>query len=172
MVELSELIERVEKAVGPDRDLDALIWVATGPATNASGWCGFALDEGWRYEYEASGHFPGEVMEFAVNSAGQRLPQALREAPVFTFSVDAALALVEKMRPGYRWGVSSVAIKIGAYPDGKTAYGEGFRAHVTKNSPLRPMPSTADAPTPALAIIRALLRSLDTDNKGAVHGAP
>lgn len=86
--------------------------------------------------------------------------------PDYTRSVDAALALVEKMRPGYRWGVSSVAIKIGAYPDGKTAYGEGFRAHVTKNSPLRPMPSTADAPTPALAIILALLRSLLNTTEG------
>lgn len=170
MSDLRGLIERCEKATGPDRELDALIWVATGPATNASGWCGFALDEGWRYEYEASGRFPGEVMEFAVNSAGQRLPQALREAPVFTASVDAALALVEKMRPGYRWGVSSVAIKIGAHPDGKTAYGEGFRAHVTKNSPLRPMPSTADALTPALAIILALLRSLLNTTEGGEAG--
>ena len=135
MSDLRGLIERVEKATGPDRELDAQIYI-------------------W------------------VHGLRANAPVLWTQVAPYTNSLDAALALVEKMRPGYRWGVSSVAIKIGAYPDGKTAYGEGFRAHVTKNSPLRPMPSTADAPTPALAIILALLRSLDTDNKGAAHGAP
>ncbi len=155
MADLRGLIERCEKATEPDRELDGdLHEMAYGEWLRKHGY----VSQG------ETGYFSPTP---PVQGAGH-----VRAPEHYTDSVDAALALVEKMRPGYRWGVSSVAIKIGAYPDGKTAYGEGFRAHVTKNSPLRPMPSTADAPTPALAIILALLRSLDTDNKGAAHGAP
>ncbi len=138
MTDLRGLIERVEKATGLDRELDGAIHNALF---------------GTAYV-----RCTGSVTGFMTSATNNGNPTV----PIYTNSVDAALALVEKMRPGYRWGVSSVAIKIGAHPDGKTAYGEGFRAHVTKNSPLRPMPSTADAPTPALAIILALLRSLDS----------
>ena len=147
MSDLRGLIERVEKATGPDREIDWAIADATNHPSFAT-----------RFEHMWPPFGIGSSLDCAILD--------------YTASVDAALALVEKMRPGYQWGVSSVGIKIGTHPDGKAAYGEGFRAHVTKNSPLRPMPSTADAPTPALAIILALLRSLDTDNKGAAHGAP
>ena len=85
----------------------------------------------------------------------------------YTASIDAALALVERMLPGWKWGVASVAVKTGEKsPEGYPRYGTGFRAHVTQVSALRPMPSVAEGPTAPLAILVALLRSL---SQGAGH---
>lgn len=64
-------------------------------------------------------------------------------------SLDAAVALVEKMLPGWAWGVHVNLRAVG-----------GFLAHVTERSPIRPMPNIGAAPTPALALIAALLRAL------------
>ena len=67
--------------------------------------------------------------------------------PPYTRSVDAAIALVEMKLPDHQWGVH--------------CHKSAFRAHVTKRSPFRPMPNIGDAPTPALALISALLAALE-----------
>lgn len=82
----------------------------------------------------------------------------------FTASVDAALALVERVLPGWRYGVSCHSIRDGLYEDGPHAgrpkHADGFRAHVTERSPLRPMPNIADAKTAPIAILVCLLTAL------------
>ncbi len=136
--DMVELLARIEAATGPDRELDGdLHNVLFGTAYVRSA---------------------GSVSGFMTSETDNGNPYVER----YTASIDAALALVERMLPGYRWGVSAVGIKRGTHPDGKAAYVDGFRAHVTESSPLRPMPSTADAPTAPLAILAALLKALTT----------
>lgn len=90
------------------------------------------------------------------------------EGNQYTASIDAALALVERMLPGHRWGISTHSIKSGAKNErGWPLHADGFRAHVTERSALRPMPSIADAPTAPLAILAATLSALIT--QGALH---
>lgn len=65
---IPSLIERLEKASGPDRDLDGAIAVAVGPWTERHG-------------------LPGPWVSKGPN-------HAINEAPHFTASLDAALTLV------------------------------------------------------------------------------
>lgn len=66
--------------------------------------------------------------------------------PNVTASIDAALALVERTLPEWRWGLH--------------CHNGLIRGYVVKSSPLRPMPVIADKPTAPLAILSALLRAL------------
>ena len=94
MTETEKLIERLEKATGPDRELDAAIWVAT--------------TEGVRLTKNS---FGGTLVE--QHGVAWRLDEAVHH---FTASLDAALALVERGRPECRptlwknhsreWGVN------------------------------------------------------------------
>jgi hypothetical protein len=80
--DLTGLIERVEKATGPDRYLDGAIWKALHPQladTNARDTAGWLV--------------------------GGDHAQATR-APEITASLDAALALVEEKLPGVYWHVA------------------------------------------------------------------
>jgi len=148
---LKALAERVEGATGPDRELDealmALVYVRDKRHIGAT--------EGW--EDEPDSFVP--VKEFVwVDPATDRWVSTA--AYNFTSSIDAALGLVERVLSGYRWGVASAPMKTGFYPDGKPSYGDGFKAHLTEPSALRPMPSVAQGVTPPLAILAALLRAL------------
>ena len=88
---LQALLERVEKAEGPDRELDALIWTAaTGHET----------------------HYPNPYMREAeglhayTERRGDDLSRWYR-VPALTDSIDAAVALVESRLIGPSWSVSS-----------------------------------------------------------------
>lgn len=139
---LEGLIERVKAATGADARLDVDL----------------ATLSGWKWN----------VMEGALgywtDPDGDQ-----RGIPNYTASIDAAIALVERVLPNFRWGVSGHSLKDGVYADGphkgKPKYAAGFRAHVTKHSPLRPMSTIADAKTAPLAILAALLHALkETSN--------
>ncbi len=153
---LVELVERVTKATGPDRILDAAI------ARDVAGLC---LHGSWHSEGPDGDR--GRVCDDCgadswgnLGKAGQRLSDPL---PAYTGSIDADVLLLERVLPDYRWGVSAVGVRTGERsPEGWARYADGFRAHVTKSSPLRPMPVTADALTAPLAIILALLRALSS----------
>lgn len=85
MTDLSELLERVKAATGPDRDLDAAIGKALGAEFKAR-------------NVHRRGHYIGGK------------PVLLRVAedyPRFTASVDATLALVERCLPGWRYDIHS-----------------------------------------------------------------
>ena len=151
--DIASLLERVEKATKADRDLDRDLCLGL----SYSGYVDAPLnlrraeDDWLDYECVEDGH----------------TVQCSDTPPELTASIDAALALVERMLPGWKWGVASVAVKTGEKsPEGYPRYGTGFRAHVTQVSALRPMPSVAEGPTAPLAILVALLRSL---SQGAGH---
>src|SRR5438105_1932936 len=79
--DLSALIERVEKATGPDRELDEAL----------------ALAFGWRLREIV---LVRTVLEWE-RPTGFRLPiGTMADPPFFTASLDAALALVERVLPG------------------------------------------------------------------------
>ncbi|WP_300573431.1 hypothetical protein [Phenylobacterium sp.] len=83
MTEIEGLIERLEKATGGDRELDLDIaqqfgWTNTGPNFLGSG-----------IRADLIGFAPSTAMFAAI--------------PACTTSLDAALALVERVRPGWRF---------------------------------------------------------------------
>jgi len=137
---IAELIERLEKAEGPDREIDADILLALDQQPNEH------YKEPWRRPILLSREQqrPGllEYVEISGVSA--------RAAPAYTASLDAALSLVERKLPGVHWSVSNAAVKP--------------RANVWMPQPTRPiMGPYSSGATPALAVCLALLRALSTE---------
>lgn len=150
---LSGLRERIKAATGPDRKIDCEIEAAIIHRER------FVVVPPPFYDPERYFCNPDP----SVDWIGYDL---LNTAPRYTASIDAALALVERMLPGWKWGVSSIAVRTGEKTaEGYPRYGEGFRAHVTAVSALRPMPSIGEAPTAPLAILLALLTALQENTK-------
>lgn len=138
MSDLRGLIERVEKATGPDREIDGdLHEMAYGEWLRKHGY----VSQG------ETGYFSPTP---PVQGAGH-----VRAPEHYTDSVDAALALVEKMRPGWRLSLGGsgdawqALIHENIVPHKSADFGES-------GSQTRPLP---------LAIILALLRSLDSPEK-------
>jgi hypothetical protein len=136
MSDLAELLARVEAATGPDRELDAQIVCAAN---------------GWTFErFSTPTDRPRMTGCFIyVRSNGVRVWSQAEDNACVTASLDRALALVERVRPGWwreftehdnggprRWLVTLTA------PRGTPGVGE------------------AEASTPALALLAALLKSL------------
>ena len=86
-VTMEELLERVRKAEGGNRELDAALFVVLVPNPR----------DPWRY-WHADMERPGIVLD------GPHDAQA-ENAPAYTTSLDAALALMEAKLPGCRWNV-------------------------------------------------------------------
>lgn len=99
MADLAELLARVKAATGPDRELDALVWASTLPS-DGIGLDGYGLPDGSHFEHEADED--GSVSQYVILD-GKSHKRARRSAPDFTASIDAALALVERMLPGTCW---------------------------------------------------------------------
>lgn len=116
---IAELLERVEGATGPDRELDAAL-------------C-------------ATLRFGGDERCVRYPKTWTRVGQIRDWVPVYSASLDAALALVERVLPGWTWeGGRDPAKASWAYLYAKID-GPTF---------------SASAPTAALALLAALLRSL------------
>lgn len=93
---LPALLARVEAATGPDRALDSSLWAALGDRVGGTS----DLDAWLRGDPIP----PAEpVMGLTIAEALDRGVYGIAEAwrvPRFTTSLDAAVALVEKLRPG------------------------------------------------------------------------
>ena len=140
MTDLTDLIARVEKLEGPDREVDDLIAVRVArmkPTTT--------------YGHEVLGN----------------LREAPNRSPLYTASLDAALALVERVLPGWGGMVDFGALMCGAAVHSADLW-----------SPVREVGETEDgfpvdirdeargeAKTPALALILTLLRALQASEK-------
>jgi len=86
------LAERVEKAPGPNRELD--IQIALAIDWSASEWASG--------EYSIRAYVEDYGMEDAVNNAEAALPALWHDLPLFTSSLDAAMQLVpEKYRDDF-----------------------------------------------------------------------
>jgi hypothetical protein len=140
----AELIERLEKARGEDRELDGLIfgWLhKTEPCGTFM--CGFDEE---KFQFRHPDDAPtGRFRAWYVRG---------ENVPAYTASIDAVVALVERELPG--WGYYLRSDKEGngcglVYPD-------AFRV----------TPCHCMGATPAIAVCLALLRALEAqeDNHG------
>jgi hypothetical protein len=139
-----ELITRVESATGASEELDALIMCALVAPAGAyvekspfnGAWCIY------------NGKPQGGVPRLWERSRGWYRPE---DWPL-TASVDATLALVEWVLPGWR---RSLYERVAG--EWEAALGQHYLGRVDKG-PHQVV--TASAPTPALALILATLRAL------------
>ena len=139
--DLTGLIERLEAATGPDRELDRAI---------------MALSYTWERRYIGGRCDPSCCPEGAhldgvwVDPATDRWKTTARNGFEFTASLDAAMALVERVQPG--WNCSAINLK----PDPCEAY-------VWRRSERCVRDVGGKGPTPAIALLIALLRTLETE---------
>lgn len=143
MPDLAALAERLEKATGPDRELDADISVVL-----------LGGEIQWKQTRFTGESYPARKYASRDHVGGF----AVGPVELLTASIDAALALVEKVLPGWSWQIGTyarVGISAQLAEPISTEYGPaiGQRADVK-------------APTAPLAILIALLRTL---SKGTDH---
>ncbi len=86
---MSDLIERLEKATGPDREIDAALVKALCPDALVS-------------QYLASDEEPSVFHAQSLGISDRS------DVPRYTASLDAALTLVERALPGTEWAVSTL----------------------------------------------------------------
>lgn len=147
---LDELIERVEKLTGPDRELDADLCIALG-------YIGYADEPlNLRREDGNTGWLDYEVME------GGKLIDCTDQPPPLTASTDSALALRERALPG--WTIARMS-----QGDNKLWTVELREGFLTSYGRVVIEPSHYRGTTLPLAIILATLRALKTLS-GDSHG--
>ena len=135
-MEASELIERLGKATVADRNLDAALHVAlVKPEQRADDLCYFRVPSANMDHMEMCA--PGTYW------LKERSGASLQIAPAYTASLDAAIALVERVLPGTEWAVS-------------TLY-ERNHAEVNMNAE---EPVTATGATLPIALCLALLKAV------------
>jgi hypothetical protein len=140
VTDLLDLKRRIEEAKGPDRELDCLIAVALA---------GFKTEPP---RYEGAGVRYCQPMEDGRYAVPGNAPDMLVRD--YTRSIDVALALVERVLPGYR-------------PEfGK--WDHGWEASLWE-PPEYNIAEGVVAPTPALALILALVNALIAQQEPA-HG--
>lgn len=131
LTELQSLLARVEAATEPDRDIDADLTVAL---------------LGGKAEWLTAQYTGDLVAAHVVPSANHRGGLAKQPVYALTASLDAALALVGRVLPGWAWSVGNKASGGQAYlmsgPGAVLCGGE--------------------ANTPALSLLAALLKALIT----------
>ena len=124
MTDRAELLSKLEAATGPDMDLDAALAEFAGAQIKRE-----PKPRNWRVAEKRAGPW--------------------RNLPRYTSSIDAALALVERLLPGFDYilehtnGGLTISCLLGTADPDKRAFGA----------------------TPSLAILIALLRSLPQDTK-------
>lgn len=130
MTTLQDLLERVEKAEGPDREIDVALWLHTTPGATRRG----------THVKHAHSDAEWDVDE-TRDATGY-----LVVVPAYTASLDAALALVERKLPGWTWRLDSP--DSASEPAFARLSGPEWRS------------GAGWAKTPALALLAALLRAL------------
>lgn len=144
MTDLTSLIEKLEKAEGPSRDLDVEIMNTLAPRSP-----------------DEKRLFDGKVYPATWGAVGQVCDHIryFVEAPFLTSSIDAAVALAERVLPGWGWGIESNTHHIKACLNPE--YGEPVCQHphwaAVSNTSGRQF---EDAASPAIALVLATLRAL------------
>jgi len=135
---MEALIRKLEKAEGPDRELDALIAAALPLLPpDAPAWL-----VNWKGGFAADGR-----QVFAMHSDGRR--GVNWSAPPLTGSLDAALTLV---KPGY-------AVEIAICPEMKSTVARVYRGAIRENSAGEPTGYSANRD---LAVCIASLRARES----------
>ena len=125
---LEDLLARVEQAPGPDRELDGTLWCLS---------VGYA---------ERVSHNPSTV--FYTKSSGENANMSRESIPEYSASIDAALALVERLLP-----LHDIELHCFHHANGTSFYAE-----------IGDQPQVEGATLP-LAILAALLRALTTQTE-------
>ena len=136
MADLAELLERVKAATGPDREIDVALWLAMTPG---------ATYRTTRVRHDRTGR-EWDINEPRINGG------AMVEVPEYTASLDAALALVERVLD-----TAFIDIEVAKRFVGGEAHG---RAEICGPD----ADAYATAATPALALLAALLSALAAQN--------
>ena len=140
--DLESMLSRVEAATGPDSELDALLWLmTTDGATRKSS-----------LVKSSTGAWPDYTIDETRDKTGR-----LITVPPFTSSIDAAVALVERLLPGIGLTITNqpeptawIFSECDEYEDGD------FMVRVIVKETGETMP---------LAILAALLRVLISEAK-------
>lgn len=187
---LKLLLQRVEAAEGADRELDHAVWKACAYSRETSlsvavsdpAMPTFVLQDAegrvihktvsgaWRWEPTDHPYKEGAWVFDAEDGRHYHYGYVSK----VTASLDAALALVERVLPGFHILVSS----CGA-PPGARDPGSGWRSSLkgnydfTTGQPTISL-STVVRPTPALALLAALLKALSSEARplGSAREAP
>lgn len=145
----TELIDLLEKTTGPDREVDGQLFLAFIGSPNAA-----LLDmppSKMQWEYECAGKW----VALAIDGHPFRVTFNVLE---YSASLDAALELFARVLPGWFVYHLGERVKPIIYAgDTHENTGEGFRAELQIRSGGRL--ATAHAPTPALAILLAMVRA-------------
>lgn len=144
MTNLLPLITRLEAASGPDRELDAEIAFATRHPVN-----------------------PAYVREYAISGAKMNPTLSpiqnylLENSPHYTSSLDAAIALAERVLPGWHWSVYDTDGTIANNASAQVEPPE-FTFNV----------SDGVGKTPALALCIAILRAVSEQKPSSSATSP
>ena len=128
MSKYEDIINHLEKAEGPSHEIDAIIVSMDGFQIKRE------RNRAWRY--------------------GDRNTQKWYNIPSYTASLDAAVALVERMLPG--WTIANIG-----QDDGKTWHAELRKGHKTSYSTVK----LAGAAVSAIALLLALFRALQAQEE-------
>lgn len=135
MGDLAELIAKVEKASGPSREIDARLWCSM------SG-----------YDWRGGDSFNPSTVFWL--DQGRRGNAPVRNIAQYTASLDAVVALVEKELPGWACGFDGGPKTKIAFVDPRDFADRFLGARFT-----------AEGPTPALALLLALLRAKQAEEE-------
>lgn len=136
-----ELIERLEKAEAGSRELDGAVWYAA-----------FEPDvEHGCLHVEQTEQGPREVLTCELGS------KWADDVGPYTTSLDAALALAERVLPDHDWSVGCLPVSDDADHEEHHHFGALLYSRYTK-----PYDALGHGATPALALCIAILRALRT----------
>lgn len=157
-ISLKSALADLEKASGADRGLDAAVAIAVGYIKEYAERNG---EHGHIRGYDGpSGRVPYSAPWWPGRNpwppVGLNDVAIRNEVPEWTASLDATIALVERVLPG--WLIASIG-----QDDHKAWHAELRKGHITSFSTV----SLAGAPTPPLALLTALFRALVANMGGA-----
>lgn len=141
MTQLADLLARLEKAEGPDREIDAALLVALLKPEQLA-------DDLRYYRLPSPSMDHMEMCAPGTYWLKQRSGASLHTSPHYTASLDAALALVERVLPSREWCVGVDLENSCAWAQVENDVWDEATGHIR-----------GKANTPALALLAALLRA-------------
>lgn len=142
--DLQDLLGRVEAATGADRELDRAIW---WPVSCLPSGLYMEGDDGARY---------ADVCVGLSDTPDWRHLGLYDDAPFYTASLDAALALCERVLPGWTWDIGSECRF-----DGVMIY-----TAIVWSADCKRDSGEQTAKTPALALLAAMLKAMVASTAG------
>ena len=146
---ITDLIERLEKAEGSDREIDCYLWVMAKGG-------------------DARMHYISDKNEFVwergIDGMWIRAVERFKTVQRFTLSLDAAIELAEKALPGWGWRVATCAVSDDAwvFPDfNSPVHGERLKREFREDIDWADLTDVDLRPAgrPAIALCIAILKA-------------